>query len=137
MSEHQPGSREAAPDEEQTPHEFYSRTPYEPGDDRDIWCRDCEYHRDHPIHEAALSPPLASSPEQEKGEDYAWAHERVTRLCASALVDAQVYRQKLLKGFGYPNETFRSAQDYRALSIVLDRVASLSTALQQMERERK
>jgi len=38
------------PDEELTPHPFNSRTPYEPGDDRDIWCQDCEYHRDHQIH---------------------------------------------------------------------------------------
>lgn len=37
-------------DEELTSHLFNSRTPYEPGDDRDIWCRDCEYHRDHAIH---------------------------------------------------------------------------------------
>lgn len=56
---------------------------------------------------------------REQPEDFAWAIDRVTRMCASALVDAQVYRQKLLKGFGYPNETFRAAQDYRALSIVL------------------
>lgn len=37
-------------DEEMEPHAFNSRTPYEPGDDRDIWCKDCEYHRDHIIH---------------------------------------------------------------------------------------
>lgn len=41
-------------DEELTPHLFNSRTPYEPGDDRDIWCKDCEYHRDHPVHAVAL-----------------------------------------------------------------------------------
>ena len=39
-----------AHNEEMVPHPFNSRTPYEPGDDRDIWCRDCEYHRDHQIH---------------------------------------------------------------------------------------
>jgi hypothetical protein len=38
------------PDEEMVPHAFKSRTPYEPGDDRDIWCKDCEYHRDHQVH---------------------------------------------------------------------------------------
>lgn len=37
--------------EEFVPHPFNSRTPYEPGDDRDIWCKDCEYHRDHQIHQ--------------------------------------------------------------------------------------
>lgn len=42
--------RATVPDEEYEPHPFNSRTPYEPGDDRDIWCSDCEYHRDHPIH---------------------------------------------------------------------------------------
>lgn len=43
---------EAAPpqDEELEPHLFNSRTAYEPGDDRDIWCKDCEYHRDHNVH---------------------------------------------------------------------------------------
>src|SRR5688572_13585166 len=39
-------------------------------------------------------------------DDLPWALERVQRLCASAYVDASVYRTKLLKGFGYPNETF-------------------------------
>jgi len=46
-----------APDEELTPHPFNSRTRYEPGDDRDIWCRDCEYHRNHPIHAATDHEP--------------------------------------------------------------------------------
>lgn len=56
-------SGEAPPDhdEEMTPHPFQSRTPYEPGDDRDIWCKDCEYHRDHQIHVAA---PGAAGGEQ-------------------------------------------------------------------------
>lgn len=63
--------------------------------------------------------------EVNKPNDYEWALERVTKMCASALVDAQIYRQKLLKGFGYPDETFRSAQDYRALSIILQRLADL------------
>lgn len=44
------------PDEEIAPHSFKSRTPYEPGDDRDIWCKDCEYHRDNQIHSAARTP---------------------------------------------------------------------------------
>jgi hypothetical protein len=39
-----------ASDEEMVPHAFNSRTPHEPGDDRDIWCKDCEYHREHAIH---------------------------------------------------------------------------------------
>jgi hypothetical protein len=39
--------------EEYVAHQFRSRTPYEPGDDRDIWCADCEYHRDHRIHAPA------------------------------------------------------------------------------------
>jgi hypothetical protein len=55
----------------------------------------------------------------EAPDDYEWARERAQRMCAAALMDAQVYRQKLLKGFGYPNETFGRAQDYRALSIIL------------------
>jgi hypothetical protein len=59
-------------------------------------------------------------------DDYEWAYQRVVDLCANALADAQVYRQKLLKGFGYPNETFRAAQDYRALRIVLDRLTEQS-----------
>jgi DNA repair exonuclease SbcCD ATPase subunit len=46
-------------------------------------------------------------------------------MCANALIDAQVYRQKLLKGFGYPNETFARAQDYRALDIVLKSLVAL------------
>jgi|GEM_PF-5293214 len=41
----------SAADEEYAPHQFNSRTHYESGDDRDIWCRDCEYHRDHEIHQ--------------------------------------------------------------------------------------
>jgi hypothetical protein len=43
-------------DEEEIRHPFVSRTPYEPGDERDIWCKDCEYHRDHQIH--AVHPKL-------------------------------------------------------------------------------
>lgn len=42
-----------AVDEELISHVFRSRTAFEPGDDRDIWCADCEYHRDHPIHDGA------------------------------------------------------------------------------------
>lgn len=48
-----PAPREAESDEEFVPHPFRSRTPYEHGDDRDIWCGDCEYHRDHKIHKPA------------------------------------------------------------------------------------
>lgn len=44
-------------DEEEVPHAFNSRTRYEPDDDRDIWCKDCEYHRDHKIHVGATSAP--------------------------------------------------------------------------------
>ena len=43
-------------DEEYVPHPFNSRTPYESGDDRDIWCSDCDYHRDHQIHLSVLTP---------------------------------------------------------------------------------
>lgn len=43
-------------DEELVPHAFVSRTPYEPGDDRDIWCAECEYHRDHMIHSGSRPP---------------------------------------------------------------------------------
>jgi len=43
------------PDEELTLHRFKSRTPYEPGDDRDVWCKECEYHRDHEVHAVARS----------------------------------------------------------------------------------
>jgi len=32
-----------ANDEEMTPHKFESRV-------NDVWCRHCEYHRDHKIH---------------------------------------------------------------------------------------
>lgn len=46
------GGRNPA-DEEMRHHAFNSRTPYEPGDDRDIWCKDCEYHRDHLVHQEA------------------------------------------------------------------------------------
>ena len=49
---------EECSDEELTLHTFNSRTPYEPGDDRDIWCKDCEYHRDHQIHRG--SSPAAT-----------------------------------------------------------------------------
>ncbi len=49
-----------AHNEEIVPHTFNSRTPYEPGDDRDIWCKDCEYHRDHQIH-------IGSTCERERG----------------------------------------------------------------------
>jgi hypothetical protein len=55
-------------------------------------------------------------------DDAEWALQRATDLCASASVDAAVYGKKLLKGFGYPNESFRAAQDARALSMVLDRL---------------
>jgi hypothetical protein len=65
----------------------------------------------------------------EDADDYAWALDRVTRMCAANEVNAQVYGVKLLKGQGYPNETFSYAQDYQALSIVL-------SALQQADQER-
>lgn len=64
-----------------------------------------------------------------RDDDYEWALERVQLLCASAYIDAVIYGKKLLKGFGYPNETFRAAQDAHALSIVLARCAALETAL--------
>lgn len=60
--------------------------------------------------------------------DFDWALDRVQRMCASALLDAQVYGRKMLKGFGYPNEAFSRAQDYRALLIVLNRLGAASSA---------
>ena len=60
--------------------------------------------------------------------DFAWARERVVGMCANAFADARVYGLKLLKGFGYPNETFRAAQDARALQIVLDQLDALTAA---------
>lgn len=69
---------------------------------------------------------LVPEPPPADPEDWEWALDRVNRMCASALVDAQVYRQKLLKGFGYPNEVFSRAQDHRALLIVLNRLAAES-----------
>ena len=60
-------------DEELTPHTFHSCTPYEPGDDRDIWCKDCEYHRDHQIHTACsidgIEANLPIEPEIREAED--------------------------------------------------------------------
>ena len=67
--------------------------------------------------------------QQATGDDFAWAKDRVVKMCGSALADAMVYGKKLLKGFGYPNETFRAAQDHRALSIVL-------AELDRLQRER-
>lgn len=52
-------------------------------------------------------------------DDANWAVNRVVNMCACAYVDATVYGRKLLKGFGWPNETFHAAQDARALSTVL------------------
>ena len=68
-----------------------------------------------------------------QSDDLEWALERVTRLCASAYVDASVYRTKLLKGFGYPDETFRAAQDARALTIVLKEYRAAAEALRQSQ----
>jgi hypothetical protein len=56
------GAVEAAEPEECEPHPFNSRTRYEPGDDRDIWCKDCAYHRDHEIHRAKPEPERAPAP---------------------------------------------------------------------------
>lgn len=60
--------------------------------------------------------------------DAEWAIDRVTRMAGAAYADAIVYRKKLLKGFGYPNETFSRAQDARALSIVLTLLTARETA---------
>lgn len=57
------------PDEELTPHTFNSRTPYEPGDDRDIWCQDCEYHRDHQIHSGVPKGAPALPPHSQENQD--------------------------------------------------------------------
>lgn len=60
-------------DEEMVPHPFNSRTRYEPGDDRDIWCKDCEYHRDHEIHKVdAGDAPTRSPLDLELDEAYAF-----------------------------------------------------------------
>lgn len=56
------GATSAPDDEEEVPHAFNSRTRYESGDDRDIWCKDCEYHRDHKIHAGATSAPQETQP---------------------------------------------------------------------------
>jgi hypothetical protein len=84
------------------------------------------------VHEVLLklnppAPPVSPTPEETEDDDYAWARERAVNMCASALLDAQVYRQKLLRGFGYPNETFARAQDYRALAILLARLPAPPT----------
>lgn len=60
----------------------------------------------------------------EKPEDFAWALDRVQKMCGYALADAAVYGKKLLKGFGYPNEAMSRAQDYRALDIILRALAA-------------
>jgi hypothetical protein len=73
---------------------------------------------------------------QESLDDLPWALERVTRLCASAYVDASIYRAKLLKGFGYPNETFRAAQDARALTIVLTALEATEARAAALAQER-
>lgn len=80
----------------------------------------------------AAEAPLPSEPQS----DEQWALERLTRQCASALVNAQVFGKKLLKGFGYPDESFCYAQDYKALSIVLELVAQLRQALAESAEER-
>lgn len=73
----------------------------------------------------ALAALLAAPPApQERPEDFAWALERVTRMAACFLINAEKFGPKLLKGHGYPDEVMRDAQDYRALKIVLDAVAS-------------
>jgi hypothetical protein len=58
------------------------------------------------------------------GDVFEWALQRVTAMCASALVDASIHGKRLLKGFGYPNEAFGRAQDHRALRILLDALHS-------------
>ena len=70
-------------------------------------------------------------------DDYQWARERVNSMCASALLDAQVYGKKLLKGFGYPDETFGRAQDYRALLIVLAALDQQAQEIQRLQAEQK
>jgi len=77
------------------------------------------------------SPAPASSPSAL--EDFDWALERVNRMCAGALIDAQVYGKKQLKGFGYPNETFGRAQDHRALLIVLTALAAAESRQRELE----
>jgi hypothetical protein len=69
-----------------------------------------------------------------RAEDYEWALQRVTNMRDHALIDAQVYGPKLLKGFGYPDETFSQAQNYRALNILLTECDRRSRAVEALRR---
>lgn len=69
-----------------------------------------------------MTPDEGRRNDAEQIEDFDWALDRVQRMCASAYLDAQVYGKRLLKGCGYPNESFSRAQDARALSILLNKV---------------
>jgi hypothetical protein len=71
-------------------------------------------------------------PSQGMPEDFEWARERVVKMCASELVNASVYGKKLLKGFGYPDEAMRAAQDGRALQIVLEALSHLTAEHQRL-----
>jgi hypothetical protein len=90
--------------------------------------------RSEPIEQPAqdrlqpMAPGAPDIPALIKPPDFAWAHQRVTNMAEANLINAQVYGAKLLKGHGYPNETFSYAQDYRALSIVLDALSALSAS---------
>lgn len=54
-----PVAIDEGPDEEMVPHAFVPRSSGAEGDDREVWCTDCEYHRDHPVHAAV---PGAAAP---------------------------------------------------------------------------
>jgi hypothetical protein len=60
------GQEEAPHLDEEVPHPFNSRTPYEPEDERDIWCKDCEHHRDARIHASAKAEEHAPAPPRPK-----------------------------------------------------------------------
>lgn len=53
-------------------------------------------------------------------ENLAWAITRVDTLLTTTEWEAGRYGEKLLRGYGYPNETMSLALDALALRIVLD-----------------
>lgn len=69
-----------------------------------------------------------SAPADSLSDDFAWAHERVQRLCASDHANAMFFGNKLISGFPYHTETFRAAQNARAMSIVLAELDRLRAA---------
>ena len=67
-----------------------------------------------------MSQHLSQSEDQAtRIADLPWARERLAKMAANALINSRRFGLKLLKGFGYPDEVFSDAQDYQALSTVL------------------